>query len=100
MRVLCDSLLVSLVKLTERIPIPPPPPRRTRGRPVTYPDRLILKALVILSIRRWYPAWAWWRGLEQTEPLGPPRRTVLTDPPGRFPSRRTWERRLPRWPTT
>ncbi len=100
MRVLCDSLLVSLVKMIDRIPIPPPPPKRTRGRLVTSPDRLILKALVILSIRRWYPAWAWWRCLEQPAPRGPPRRTVLTDTPGRFPSRRPWERRLPRWPPT
>ena len=100
MRVLCDSRLVSVVKRMDRMPLPPPPPKRTRGRPVTSPDRLILKALVSLSIRRWYPAWAWWRGLEQTEPLGPPRRPVLTGPPGRLPSRRPWERRWPRWPTT
>src|SRR5512144_39086 len=100
MRVLCDSLLVSLVKMIDRIPIPPPPPKRPRGRPVTSPDRLILKALVILSIRRWYPAWALLRFLEPTEPLVQPRRTLLTDTPGRFPRRRTWERRLQRWSTT
>lgn len=98
--VLCDSLLVSLVKMIDRIPIPPPPPKRTRGRPVTYPDRLILKALVIMIIRRLSTAWALLRFLEQTEPLVQQLRTLLTDTPGRFPSRRTWERRLQRLPTT
>lgn len=98
--VLCDSLLVSLVKMIDRIPMPSPPPTRTRGRPVTDPDRLILKALVIMIIRRLYTAWALLRFLEQTEPLVQQLRALLTDTPGRFPSRRTWERRLQRLPTT
>src|SRR5512144_2887924 len=100
MMVLYDSLLVSLVKMIDRIPIPPTPPKRTRGRPVTYPDRLILKALVILIIRRLYSAWALLRFLEQTEPLVQQWRALLLDTQGRFPSRRTWERRLQRLPTT
>jgi hypothetical protein len=45
-----DSLLVTLVRLVERIPVPPPPPKRPRGRPKTYPDRLFLKALVIVGL--------------------------------------------------
>ena len=98
--VLCDSLLVSLVKRIDRIPMPSPSPKRTRGRPVTDPERLILKALVILILRRGSPAWAWWRGLEQTEPLGQQLRALWTDTPGRWPSRRTGERRRQRWPTT
>ncbi len=38
-----ESLLVTLVKLVDRIPMPPPP-KRGRGRPKFYPDRLFLKA--------------------------------------------------------
>jgi hypothetical protein len=98
--ILSDSLLVSLVKLIDRIPMPPPPPKRARGRPVTYPDRLMLKALVIMIIRRLYTAWALLRFLDQPDPLVPPRRRLLTDVPGRYPSRRTGERRLARLPTT
>jgi hypothetical protein len=46
------SLLVSLVLLIERLPWPPEPTRRPRGRPTTYSDRLVMKALVIMIIRR------------------------------------------------
>lgn len=98
--VLCDSLLVSLIKMVDRMPMPLPPAKRPRGRPVTYPDRLILKALLIMIIRRVYTAWALLRFLEQAEPLVQQLRALLTDAHGRFPSRRTWERRLQRLPTT
>lgn len=47
-----DTLLVILVKLVDQIPMPPPPPKRGRGHPKVYPDRLFLKALVIMIIRR------------------------------------------------
>lgn len=97
--VLSDSLLVSLIKMIDRLPIPPPPAKRPRGRPVTYPDRLLLTALGIMSIRRLSPAWALLRFLDQAEPLVPQGRCWLSDH-GRFPSRRTWERRLQRWPRT
>jgi hypothetical protein len=46
-----DSLLVELVKLVDRIPMPPPPAKRGRGRPRFYPDRLFLQALVIMIVR-------------------------------------------------
>ena len=46
-----DSLLVTLVKLVDRIPMPPPPAKRGPGRPKVYPDRLFLKALVIMIVR-------------------------------------------------
>lgn len=97
--VLSDSLLVSLVQMIDRIPIPPPPAKRPRGRPVTYPDRLLLKALVIMIIRRLYTAWALLRFLDQAEPLVQQLRCLLSEH-GRFPSRRTWERRLQRLPST
>ena len=46
-----ETLLVTLVKLVGRIPVPPPPAMRGRGRPPTYPDRLFLQALVIMIVR-------------------------------------------------
>jgi hypothetical protein len=97
--VLSDSLLVSLVKMIDRIPMPPPPTKRPRARPLTYPDRRLLKARVIMIIRRLYTAWALLRFLEQAEPLGQPLRCLLSEH-GRFPSRRTWQRRLARLPST
>ncbi len=50
------SLLVSLVVLIDRLPWPCEPATRPRGRPKTYSDRLMLKALVIMIIRRLYTA--------------------------------------------
>src|SRR5918999_2544139 len=47
-----DGVLVQLIRLVERSPTPPPPPRRPRGRPAFYPERLFLKALVIMIVRR------------------------------------------------
>lgn len=97
--VLGDSILVSLVQLIDRIPMPPEPPKPRRGRPKTYSDRLILKALVIMIIRRLYTAWALLGFLHQNDPLASQLRTLLTEQ-GRFPTRRTWERRLQVLPTT
>ncbi len=41
-----DGLLVTLIHLIDRIPLPPIPPqeagKRKRGRPPVYPDRLFL----------------------------------------------------------
>ena len=46
-----ESPLVTLVKLVDRIPHPPQPAKRRRGRPKVYADRLFLKALVIMLIK-------------------------------------------------
>ena len=46
-----ESLLVTLVKLVDSIPAPPPPAKRLRGRPKVYSDRLFLKALIIMLVR-------------------------------------------------
>ena len=46
-----DSLLVILVQLVDRLPMPPQPSKRGRGHPVVYTDRLFLKALVIMIVR-------------------------------------------------
>jgi hypothetical protein len=37
-----DLLLVTLVKLVDRLPIPALPTKRGRGHPKGYPDRLLL----------------------------------------------------------
>ena len=89
-----EPLLVSLVKLVDRIPMPEPVPKRGRGRPKVYADRLIVKALVIMVIRRLYSAYSLLAFLEQDTDLTGALRAELTDEQGRFPSRRTWERRL------
>lgn len=91
------SLLVTLVKLIEQLPWPPELVNRPRGRPKTYSDRLIVKALVIMIIRRLYTAYALFALLNQADPLPQQLRLLLYEQ-GRFPSRRTWERRLAVWP--
>jgi hypothetical protein len=59
----------------------------------------MMKALVIMMIRRLYSAHALLRFLEQDDPVLAPLRPLLVAQ-GRFPSRRPWERRLARLPTT
>src|SRR6266567_3680283 len=46
-----DSLLVTLIKLVDRLPLPALPTKRGRGHPKVYTDRLFLKALVIMIVR-------------------------------------------------
>ncbi len=46
-----DSLLVTLFKLVDHLPMPSLPTKRGRGHPQVYPDRLFLKALVIMIVR-------------------------------------------------
>ncbi len=86
-------LLVSLVLLVDRLPWPPEPTKRSRGRPKAYSDRLITKALVIMITRRLYTAYALLAFLNQEDPLPRQLRALLCEH-GCFPSRRTWERRL------
>ena len=87
------SLLVSLVVLIDRLPWPPAPIQRPRGRPKTYSERLMVKALVIMIIPRLYTAYALLAFLEQDDAVARQLRPLLTEH-GRFPTRRTWERRL------
>lgn len=87
-------LLVIFVLLVDRIPVPAPPKKRGRGRPRVYPDRLIVKALIIMVVRRLYSAYSLLAFLEQDTALTQELRALLTDDKGRFPCRRTWERRL------
>jgi hypothetical protein len=94
-----EPLLVTLIKLVDRIPEPPAPVKRQRGHPYVYSDRLFLKALVIMIVRQLHqvndllsvlaePTWE----MQQV-------RALLTQD-SRFPSRRTWERRLKQMPET
>jgi hypothetical protein len=94
-----ESFLVILVHLVERIPVPPPPAKRKRGHPKVYPDRVFLKALVIMIVRRLHKIHELLTALEQPTPEMQRLRSILTEN-GRYPSRRTWERRLQAIPET
>lgn len=91
------SVLVTLVMLIDMIPMPPTPARR--GRPKFYPDRLFLKAIVIVIVRRLHNVHALLTVLEQPTPEMRRLRALLVKN-GRYPSRRTWERRLKAIPET
>jgi hypothetical protein len=94
-----ESILVSLVRLVDHLPFPPPPARRKRGRQQTYSAQLIVKALVVMIIRRLYTAWALLAFLHQEDPVVEQLRPLLTEH-GQFPTRRPWERRLAALPPT
>jgi hypothetical protein len=94
-----ETLLVTLVKLVSRIPVPPPPATRGRGCPRTYPDRLFLQALVIMIVRHLHTVHALLGVLAQPTAEMHTLRGLLTVD-GRFPARRTWERRLQPIPAT
>jgi hypothetical protein len=92
------SPLVLLVRLVDRIPLPPSA-GPTRGRPRVYSDRLFLKALVIMVLRQLATVHALLAVLEQPTPeMQRLRRLLMED--GRYPSRRTFERRLAAIPET
>lgn len=88
-----------LVQLVDTIPLPPPPPSVGRGRPRVYGDRLFLKALVIMLVRRLNTAYELLAVLDQPTPEMQTLRALLSCN-GRFPCRRTWERRLAAMPDT
>jgi hypothetical protein len=94
-----ETLLVILVRLVERIPLPPPPAKRGRGRPATYSDRLFLKALVIMIVKQLHSVHGLLSMLEQPTFEMKLLRELLSED-GIFPSRRTWERRLKALPTS
>ncbi len=93
------SLLVILVGLVDRLPVPPPPARRGRGRPKVYADRVFLKALVIMIVRHLHTVHELLTVLDQPTPEMQLLRRHVTEQ-GKFPSRRTWERRLAALPAT
>jgi hypothetical protein len=87
-----DSVLVQLIRLVECIPSPPPPPRR-RGRPIFYSEKLFLKALVIMIVRRLHKVGELLAVLDEPTPEMKMVRELLREE-GRFPCRRTFQRRL------
>jgi len=91
------SLLVALVDLLDAIPSPPS--GRPYGRPPIYADRLFLKAVVIMLVRGVPTVGGLLAILEQPTEEMQALRARLTEG-GRFPARRTWERRLDALPAT
>ena len=88
-----DTVLVQLIRLIERIPSPPPPPRRPCGRPIIYSEKRFLKALLIMIIRRLHKVGELLAVLEENTLEMRSIRDLLSEG-GRFPSRRTFQRRL------
>ncbi len=95
--VVTESTLVTLVRLVDRMPMPKAP--CFRGRPPVYSDRLFVKALVIMVVRRLSRVHELLRALEQPTPEMRLLRQLLSEN-GRYPSRRTFERRLSKIPQT
>ena len=91
------SLLVRLVMLIDKIPAPSLPGKRPRGKPPTYSEKLLLKALLIMIVRHVYTAHGLLQFLAQDDPTVRALRELLHEN-GRFPHRRTWERRLAQLP--
>lgn len=87
-----EPLLVILVRLVDHIPTPPPP-KRKRGHPKVYSDRVFLKALIIMMVKHLHIVHELLSVLEQPTAEMQTLRSLLTEGK-RFPSRRTWERRL------
>lgn len=88
-----EALLVIFVRMVDRLSQPKAIEGRRRGRPQQYTERLMMKALVIMVIRRLYSAYSLLAFLEQESELTCALRPLLMEG-GRMPSRRTWERRL------
>lgn len=86
------SPLVGLVRLVDALPLPPAPDGRRR--PWVYGERLFLKALVVVLVRRLPTVHCLLAVLAEPTAEMAQLRTLFTDEQGRFPSRRTWERRL------
>jgi hypothetical protein len=89
-----DSLLVVLVGLVDLIPMPAESAQRKRGRVKTYPDRLFLKALVIMIVQQVHTPSGLLAILAQPTAEMKRLQQELSLPDGRFACRRTWERRL------
>jgi hypothetical protein len=85
-------ILGSRLWLVEPSPTPPPPAKRQRGRQETSSDKLCVKALIGMSMRRLSTADALRHCLAQAEPVARRIRPLLTEH-GRLPTRRPWERR-------
>ncbi len=94
-----ETLLVRLVRLVDRLPQPPSPTKRGRGRPTIYSPRLFLKAGIVMLVRHIHTPSGLLAVLEQPTPEMQQVRALMMEQE-RWPSRRTWERRLARLPAT
>jgi len=94
-----EPLVVTLVKLVDRIPMPPAPAKRERGRPKFYSDCLFLKALVIMIVQHLHKVHELLAVLDEPTAEMQTLRALLTES-GRYPTRRTWERRLKALPAS
>jgi hypothetical protein len=88
-----EPLLVTLVRLVDDLPDSMEPRHPKRGRPPVYTDRLIVKAILIMIVRRLYSASSLLSFLNQETALTQALRELLMHK-GQLASRRTWERRL------
>lgn len=95
-----ECVLVILVWLIDLIPIPPEQDPAKRRRRKTYPDQLFLKALVIMMVRQVQTPSGLLAILAQPTAEMSWLRQELSLADGRFPCRRTWERRLRAIPDT
>jgi Transposase DDE domain len=87
-----ESRLIVMLHVVEQIPMPDPAPRG-RGRPRVYSDRLVLKALVVMIVRHLHHVHELLAVVAEPTAEMDQVRSLLTHE-GRFPCRRTWERRL------
>ena len=94
-----ESVLVMMVRLIDALPAPPAPAKRGRGHPPVYSERLFLKALVIMIVRHLSTVHELLTVLDQPTAEMQTLRGLLTEQ-GRWPCRRTWERRLAALPNT
>jgi Transposase DDE domain len=92
-----ERMLVMLIKLVDAIPLSPPAAKRGRSHPPVYSERLFLKALVVMIVCH-LPAVGTLLAVRE-EPAMQEVRALLREH-GRYPARRTWERRLKALPAT
>lgn len=81
-----------LVKMVDKLPTPIAA-KAKRGRPRTYPEKLFLKALVIMIVKHLHKVHELLSVLNEPTYEMHQLRQLLTEG-GRYPTRRTWERRL------
>lgn len=93
-----DPLLVIFIKMVDRLPTQKSTSLRQRGRPKIYSDQLIIKALIIMIVRRIYSAHGLLAFLDQGTALTDQLKELLHEN-GSFPCRRTWDRRLKQIPS-
>lgn len=60
-----ESLLVTLLKQVDRMPVPAEPVHLGRGRPKVYGDRVFIKALLVMIVRRFSKVHEFYTALQQ-----------------------------------